>query len=243
MLALRDRIAPPTLGLEEPDPELDLDYVPGVGAPARRPGRAPRARDLELVRLRRPQRRPRPGGLERMSLALVSRPDERLSPLERLEVLTRPRVAAPAAHRRALGAAWASARRTATACSAATGPVDGRPVACFAQDAAFAGGSLGEAHADTVVRVLRARRARADARSSASSSRPARACRRASPRSPATGASSARTRALSGHRAADLGRLRRQRRRRLLRAGADRHRRDDARARACSSPGPGVVRR
>jgi acetyl-CoA carboxylase carboxyltransferase component len=35
-----------------------------------------------------------------------------------------------------------------------TGKVDGRPVACFAQDASFAGGSLGEAHADTVVRVL-----------------------------------------------------------------------------------------
>ena len=29
----------------------------------------------------------------------------------------------------------------------ATGRVDGRPVACYAQDAAFAGGSLGEAHA------------------------------------------------------------------------------------------------
>ena len=33
VLALRDRIAPPTLGLEEPDPELDLDYVPGVARP------------------------------------------------------------------------------------------------------------------------------------------------------------------------------------------------------------------
>ena len=28
ILALRARIIPPTLGLEEPDPELDLDYVP-----------------------------------------------------------------------------------------------------------------------------------------------------------------------------------------------------------------------
>jgi len=33
ILALRDRIAPPTLGLEEPDPDLDLDYVPGVARP------------------------------------------------------------------------------------------------------------------------------------------------------------------------------------------------------------------
>ncbi len=36
----------------------------------------------------------------------------------------------------------------------ATGTVDGRPVACYAQDGAFLGGSLGERHADTIVRVL-----------------------------------------------------------------------------------------
>ncbi|HWC87873.1 MAG TPA: carboxyl transferase domain-containing protein [Solirubrobacteraceae bacterium] len=36
----------------------------------------------------------------------------------------------------------------------ATGTVDGRPIACYAQDGAFLGGSLGERHADTVVRVL-----------------------------------------------------------------------------------------
>jgi 3-oxoacyl-[acyl-carrier-protein] synthase II len=33
LLALRDRIAPPTLGWEERDPELDLDYVPGSARP------------------------------------------------------------------------------------------------------------------------------------------------------------------------------------------------------------------
>ena len=33
ILALRDRIAPPTLGLEEPDEGLDLDYVPGQARP------------------------------------------------------------------------------------------------------------------------------------------------------------------------------------------------------------------
>jgi 3-oxoacyl-[acyl-carrier-protein] synthase II len=33
LLALRDRIAPPTLGLEEPEDGLDLDYVPGVARP------------------------------------------------------------------------------------------------------------------------------------------------------------------------------------------------------------------
>jgi acetyl-CoA carboxylase carboxyltransferase component len=36
----------------------------------------------------------------------------------------------------------------------ATGTVAGRPIACYAQDGGFLGGSLGERHADTVVRVL-----------------------------------------------------------------------------------------
>jgi 3-oxoacyl-[acyl-carrier-protein] synthase II len=35
LLALRDRVAPPTLGLCEPDAELDLDYVPGAARPLR----------------------------------------------------------------------------------------------------------------------------------------------------------------------------------------------------------------
>lgn len=33
ILALRDRVAPPTIGWEERDPELDLDYVPGTARP------------------------------------------------------------------------------------------------------------------------------------------------------------------------------------------------------------------
>jgi acetyl-CoA carboxylase carboxyltransferase component len=36
----------------------------------------------------------------------------------------------------------------------ATATVDGRPIACYAEDGAFFGGSLGERHADTIVRVL-----------------------------------------------------------------------------------------
>jgi acetyl-CoA carboxylase carboxyltransferase component len=36
----------------------------------------------------------------------------------------------------------------------ATGKVDGRPIACFAQDASYLGGSLGEVQADTICRVL-----------------------------------------------------------------------------------------
>jgi acetyl-CoA carboxylase carboxyltransferase component len=37
----------------------------------------------------------------------------------------------------------------------ATGRIGGRPVCCFAQDASFAGGSVGTAHAETIVRVQR----------------------------------------------------------------------------------------
>ncbi|HEY5318903.1 MAG TPA: carboxyl transferase domain-containing protein, partial [Solirubrobacteraceae bacterium] len=36
----------------------------------------------------------------------------------------------------------------------ATGTVDGRPIACYAQDGTYLGGSLGEHHAGTIVRVL-----------------------------------------------------------------------------------------
>jgi acetyl-CoA carboxylase carboxyltransferase component len=38
---------------------------------------------------------------------------------------------------------------------AGAGRVGGRPVFCYAQDPRFMGGSLGEAHADTIVRVMR----------------------------------------------------------------------------------------
>ncbi len=43
----------------------------------------------------------------------------------------------------------------------ASGTVGGRPIYCFAQDVSFAGGSVGAAHADTIVRIQRlARKAR-----------------------------------------------------------------------------------
>ena len=38
-LALRDGIVPPTIGLEVPDPECDLDYTPGEA----------RKRDLDIA--------------------------------------------------------------------------------------------------------------------------------------------------------------------------------------------------
>ncbi|HEV2753120.1 MAG TPA: beta-ketoacyl synthase N-terminal-like domain-containing protein, partial [Solirubrobacteraceae bacterium] len=41
LLALRDAIAPPTLGYEEPDEGMDLDYVPGSARPLEVNGRPP----------------------------------------------------------------------------------------------------------------------------------------------------------------------------------------------------------
>ena len=88
-----------------------------------------------------------------MGLALVQRPDEQLTPLERLEVLCDPgslHLLRTAVRSTQMGAK----AQDGDGVLGATGTVDGRPVACFAQDAGFAGGSLGAAHADTVVRVL-----------------------------------------------------------------------------------------
>src|ERR1700693_3458498 len=93
-----------------------------------------------------------------MHLALVERPEERLqerlTPLERLEVLTDPgsmQLLRTQVRSRRMG----DRSRPGDGVLAAHARVDGRQVYCYAQDASFAGGSRGEAHADTVVEVLR----------------------------------------------------------------------------------------
>jgi acetyl-CoA carboxylase carboxyltransferase component len=85
---------------------------------------------------------------------------DRLTPRERLEVLCDPGslqlVRTGVRSRR-----MAAKARDGDGVLAASGRIDGRPVAVFAQDATFAGGSLGEEHANTVVELLRlAERAR-----------------------------------------------------------------------------------
>jgi acetyl-CoA carboxylase carboxyltransferase component len=78
---------------------------------------------------------------------------ERLSPVERLEALCDPgsvqvlrsRVVSPRLGARAV---------PGDGVIGATGAVAGRPIACYAQDGSYLGGSLGERHADTIVRVL-----------------------------------------------------------------------------------------
>ncbi|MEA2424966.1 MAG: hypothetical protein QOH13_1376 [Thermoleophilaceae bacterium] len=95
-----------------------------------------------------------------MTLALVERAEERLSALERLEVLCDPgslQLIRTQVRSRRMG----DKAREGDGILAASGAVDGRQLFCFAQDPSFAGGSLGEAHADSVVRVMKlAKRAR-----------------------------------------------------------------------------------
>lgn len=89
-----------------------------------------------------------------MKLALVERPAEKLSALERLEVLCDPgslQLIRTQVRSRRMG----DKAREGDGVLAGAGTVDGRQVFCFAQDPSFAGGSLGEAHAESVVRVLR----------------------------------------------------------------------------------------
>jgi len=85
--------------------------------------------------------------------ATVEARTPRLGAAERIELLCDPgsvrTIRSTVASRRAGGPA-----RPGDGVVAGAGTVGGRPVVCYAQDASFAGGSLGEAHADTIVRVL-----------------------------------------------------------------------------------------
>src|SRR3954467_12461465 len=88
-----------------------------------------------------------------MSLALVEPRSEKLTPLERLEALCDP----GSLHliRSEVMSDRMPRAMPGDGVVGGAGRVDGRPVFCYAQDPAYAGGSLGAAHADTIVRVLR----------------------------------------------------------------------------------------
>ena len=90
-----------------------------------------------------------------MSIALAPPPvNEKLTPLERLEVLCDPgslEVIRSEVTSRHMG----DRTRAGDGVVGGAGRVEGRPVFCYAQDAGYVGGSLGEAHADTIVRVIR----------------------------------------------------------------------------------------
>jgi acetyl-CoA carboxylase carboxyltransferase component len=88
-----------------------------------------------------------------VSATVVPEAGPRLGPLERLEALCDDgsvRVLRSRARSSRLGDRAAAGDGVV----GATGTVDGRPIACYAQDGRFLGGSLGERHADTIVRVL-----------------------------------------------------------------------------------------
>ena len=151
MLALRDRIAPPTLGYEQPERGPGPGLRAGQGPP---PGhrRQARRRPVELLRVRRPQRGAVPGG--RMTIEFVPQLEDKLSPIERLEALCDDgslTLLRSDVRSRRMG----EKARAGDGVIAGAGRVDGRPVFCYAQDPTYLGGSLGEQHADTIVRVLR----------------------------------------------------------------------------------------
>jgi acetyl-CoA carboxylase carboxyltransferase component len=94
--------------------------------------------------------------------ASVSRePAARLGPHERLERLCDPG-SLQVIRTEVMSARMGAKARPGDGVVGAAGRVGGRPVFAYAQDASFAGGSLGAQHADTIVRILElAGRARA----------------------------------------------------------------------------------
>ena len=87
-----------------------------------------------------------------MSVAVLPTTDRSLTPLERLEALCdagsleliRSDVISPPMGDKA---------RPGDGVIGGAGRIDGRPVFCYAQDSSYAGGSLGEQHANTIVRI------------------------------------------------------------------------------------------
>src|SRR3954449_4759232 len=77
-----------------------------------------------------------------MTLAVAPAARLRVDPMERIELLCDP------------GSVHAIRSHVGDGVVGAAGRVGGRPVFSYAQDSSFAGGSLGTAHADTILRVM-----------------------------------------------------------------------------------------
>lgn len=94
------------------------------------------------------------GGGGALALATARRGEpELLTPLERLEMLCDPgtvHVVRSVVRSHGLG----PKAQEGDGVVGASGAIAGRPVFCYAEDGRFAGGSLGTAHADTIVRIL-----------------------------------------------------------------------------------------
>jgi acetyl-CoA carboxylase carboxyltransferase component len=89
-----------------------------------------------------------------MTLAVVPQPEQKLAPLERLDALCDPG-SLSLIRSDVVSTRMGDHARAGDGVVGGAGRVDGRPIFCYAQDPSYAGGSLGEAHADTIVRVLR----------------------------------------------------------------------------------------
>ena len=88
-----------------------------------------------------------------MSIAVAEPRSERLSPIERIEFLCDPG-SVQAIRSQVVSDRMGDRGRAGDGVVGAAGRVAGRPVFAFAQDASFAGGSLGAAHAETILRVM-----------------------------------------------------------------------------------------
>jgi acetyl-CoA carboxylase carboxyltransferase component len=89
-----------------------------------------------------------------MTLEMLRETGGSLAPLERLEALCDPgslTIMRSGVESRRMG----DRARAGDGVITGAGRVDGRPVFCYAQDPSYLGGSLGEAHADSIVKVLR----------------------------------------------------------------------------------------
>jgi acetyl-CoA carboxylase carboxyltransferase component len=93
-------------------------------------------------------------GTPTLAIAAPSRDEaEVLTPLERLEMLCDPgsvRVIRSVVRSDALG----EKAKEGDGVVGASGTIAGRPIFCYAEDGRFVGGSLGKAHAETIVRIL-----------------------------------------------------------------------------------------
>jgi acetyl-CoA carboxylase carboxyltransferase component len=88
-----------------------------------------------------------------VSLAVLPRPDATLTPLERLQTLCDPG-SLKLIRSEVMSLPMAEKARPGDGVLGGAGLIDHRPVFCYAQDSGYAGGSLGEQHANTIVRVL-----------------------------------------------------------------------------------------
>jgi acetyl-CoA carboxylase carboxyltransferase component len=96
-----------------------------------------------------------------MSVALATRTDAPLTALERLEAVC-DHGSLEVIRSGVVSIPMGEKARPGDGVVGGAGLLDGRPVFCYAQDSSYAGGSLGEQHANTIVRVLElADRARA----------------------------------------------------------------------------------